>query len=437
MGHWWRAPSPSLAVRCLTRRRACPRSRRRSRTARAPARAGCRRDRRSFQLELSRRRRPPRSCTARSPSWRSTASTRPASIVAALHALGKRAVCYVDVGTWERWRPDATSLPAVASSGGPTQGWPGERWLDIRKQRVLLPIMAARFAACVHEGIRRRRPRQRRRRRERDGLHADRRRAALLRPGDRRARPRATASPSRSRATRTRRVALEAVFDFVVQEQCVQYAQCAELAPFVARHKAVFDIEYTTSLGFCGSLPRGRRGPREAPLARRLGALVPRAVGMTRRAPTPRRSCRTMRTTMAPAPRDAARDDAAAPLRVIGRWGELLDAARAELARAGPRPGSSTTSCATGIVALIDDVRTRGDAAVVDALAASTAATVDARRAARDARRARRRARRDAPEPSSTRCATRSSTSAGSTSRSASTGTGPSRASPDSSSGSG
>ena len=45
-----------------------------------------------------------------------------------------------------------------------------------------------------------------------------------------------------------------------IEEQCAQYAECARLAPFVSAHKAVFDVEYTTSLGFCGSLPSGVAG---------------------------------------------------------------------------------------------------------------------------------------------------------------------------------
>lgn len=182
----------------------------------------------------------------------------PASMVASLHALGKRAVCYIDVGTWERWRADARSFPRGVL-GKPDQGWAGERWLDIRKQRVLLPIMAARFERCVKKGF--------------DAVDPDNvdgyenatgfpltnaqqlsynRAIAALAHRDGLA-VALKSDPDEARA-------LEGYFDFVVQEQCVQYAQCAELAPFVARHKAVFDIEYTTSLGFCGSLPRGEEG---------------------------------------------------------------------------------------------------------------------------------------------------------------------------------
>ena len=75
-----------------------------------------------------------------------------ASVVAKLHALGKHAVCYIDVGTWESWRPDAASFPKSVL-GRPDAGWPGERWLDVRQVKVLLPLMKARFQRCVHKGF--------------------------------------------------------------------------------------------------------------------------------------------------------------------------------------------------------------------------------------------------------------------------------------------
>ena len=68
--------------------------------------------------------------------------TPDAAAVAAIHAAGAHAVCYVDAGTWEDWRPDAGAYPA--SVLGNTNGWPGERWLDIRATAVLLPIITAR-----------------------------------------------------------------------------------------------------------------------------------------------------------------------------------------------------------------------------------------------------------------------------------------------------
>ncbi|HYZ90609.1 MAG TPA: endo alpha-1,4 polygalactosaminidase, partial [Myxococcales bacterium] len=50
------------------------------------------------------------------------------SAVAAIHAKGAGAICYVDAGTWENWRPDASQYPSDVL--GNENGWPGERWVD-------------------------------------------------------------------------------------------------------------------------------------------------------------------------------------------------------------------------------------------------------------------------------------------------------------------
>ena len=38
-------------------------------------------------------------------------SDNSAATVAAFHARGQRAICYIDVGTWEDWRSDASAFP--------------------------------------------------------------------------------------------------------------------------------------------------------------------------------------------------------------------------------------------------------------------------------------------------------------------------------------
>jgi hypothetical protein len=69
-----------------------------------------------------------------------------ASDVAAIHALGAIAVCYVDVGSLEPGRPDFDQFPSSVV-GPAVQGWPGEKWLLVTaaNQSVLLPLMRARF----------------------------------------------------------------------------------------------------------------------------------------------------------------------------------------------------------------------------------------------------------------------------------------------------
>src|SRR5262245_25529096 len=51
--------------------------------------------------------------------------------VNAAHAAGKHAICYVSAGSFENWRADAGQFPA--SVLGSKNGWPGERWLDVRQ----------------------------------------------------------------------------------------------------------------------------------------------------------------------------------------------------------------------------------------------------------------------------------------------------------------
>src|ERR1700682_4468541 len=71
--------------------------------------------------------------------------------ISALHAQGKHVICYIDVGTSENFRPDYSAFPA--SVKGRSNGWPGERWLDIRALSVLEPIMQARFQMCREKGF--------------------------------------------------------------------------------------------------------------------------------------------------------------------------------------------------------------------------------------------------------------------------------------------
>ena len=61
-------------------------------------------------------------------------------------------MCYIDVGTWENWRPDAGKFPKSVL-GNKDGHWAGERWLDIRQTSILEPIMAHRFNLCKKKGF--------------------------------------------------------------------------------------------------------------------------------------------------------------------------------------------------------------------------------------------------------------------------------------------
>ncbi len=75
-----------------------------------------------------------------------------ASVVETLHAQGRKVICYVSVGSWEDWRPDKDQFPK-AVIGEDYEGWPGEKWLDIRQVELLAPVMRARFDLCREKGF--------------------------------------------------------------------------------------------------------------------------------------------------------------------------------------------------------------------------------------------------------------------------------------------
>ncbi len=76
----------------------------------------------------------------------------PKEMVDALHARGRRVICYISVGSWEDWRPDADAFPPELL-GKDYEGWKGEKWLDIRRLDLLGPIMQARLDRCASSGF--------------------------------------------------------------------------------------------------------------------------------------------------------------------------------------------------------------------------------------------------------------------------------------------
>jgi hypothetical protein len=171
------------------------------------------------------------------------------STVEELHDAGRSVVCYLSAGSWENWRPDADDFPE--SVKGASNGWPGERWLDIRRLRVLGPIMQARLDICAAKGF--------------DGVEFDNVDGYQNRSGF----PLTGADQLRYDvylANEAHRRGLTAVlkndlgqvrdllpyFDAALNEQCFQYDECNRLRPFVTAGKAVFTVEYKLELGeFC------------------------------------------------------------------------------------------------------------------------------------------------------------------------------------------
>ena len=70
-----------------------------------------------------------------------------APVVKTLHDQGRKVICYISVGSREDWRPDVNQfLPELL--GKDYEGWPGEKWLDIRRIDLLAPIMRHRLDLC-------------------------------------------------------------------------------------------------------------------------------------------------------------------------------------------------------------------------------------------------------------------------------------------------
>jgi len=172
-----------------------------------------------------------------------------ASLVAAMHAKGIKAVCYVDVGTWENWRPDASRFPASVQGRG--NGWPGEKWLDVRNTAVLIPLMKARFQTCKAKGFDAIEP---------DNMDGYENRTGFpltyqnqiaynsLIAGAAHSLGLAVALKNDVEQVRD----LVSKFDFMIDEQCFEYDECDSLLPFVDAHKPIFEVEYGMSTSkFC------------------------------------------------------------------------------------------------------------------------------------------------------------------------------------------
>ncbi len=167
-----------------------------------------------------------------------------ASLVAALHARGRIVICYISVGSWEDWRPDADQFPDEVL-GDDYEGWPGEKWLDIRQIDLLAPIMRARLDQCQAKGF--------------DGVEPDNIDGytndtgfPLLSYQDQltyniwlaqEAHARGLSIGTKNDGDQT--ADLLPYFDWALTEDCFADEWCDDVTPFIAAGKAVFAAEYT------------------------------------------------------------------------------------------------------------------------------------------------------------------------------------------------
>jgi hypothetical protein len=202
-----------------------------------------------------------------------------ARAVDAVHGAGGYAICYLDAGGIENYRPDYPRFKRWHQNhGGSLLGkpfsarFPEERWANVGKakqRRFLVRMMKKRVGKCARAGF--------------DAVEFD--------VVEAWAAPRRVTgwSVSYSDQLKYNRALADAAhqrglaaglkndlgqvpdlvddFDFAINEECVGFSECDRLAPFVDAGKAVFHIEYevspaefcaaTEGLGF-NSIKKGR-----------------------------------------------------------------------------------------------------------------------------------------------------------------------------------
>lgn len=168
--------------------------------------------------------------------------TDPATI-ADLHARGIFVMCYFSAGSFEDWRPDIIDFP-IEVLGKNYEGWPGEKWLDIRKMDLLAPIMSARLDLASQkecDGV------------DPDNVHGfandtgfpltyeDQLQYNIWLAESAHARGLSIGLKNDSEQIPD----LLPYFDWQLHEECFEYGECELLLPFIEAGKPVFNIEYT------------------------------------------------------------------------------------------------------------------------------------------------------------------------------------------------
>ncbi|KAK2629989.1 hypothetical protein QTJ16_000809 [Diplocarpon rosae] len=176
--------------------------------------------------------------------WELDLYSVPQATIEALHAAGRKVICYFSAGSFEDWRDDADQF-TDADKGSPYEGWEGEWWLDTRSANVR-SIMAARIDFAKSKGC--------------DALDPDNVDVFTNDNGvglteadgmdyitfltDK------AHSIGLSVGLKNSAELVPSVVDmmqFHINEQCIEYAECDLFAPFIGAGKPVFHIEYPPS----------------------------------------------------------------------------------------------------------------------------------------------------------------------------------------------
>ncbi len=163
----------------------------------------------------------------------------------------------MSAGSREDWRPDAGQFPPELL-GKDYEGWPGEKWLDIRRIDLLAPILRARLDLCKAKGFERVEP-------DNIEIH-DNDTGFPITYQDQLAYARWLADEAHARGLaiglkNAPDMVADALpfFDFAITEDCYHQGWCDQVLPFIAAGKPVFAAEYTdTGVDFGAACAWGR-----------------------------------------------------------------------------------------------------------------------------------------------------------------------------------
>ena len=175
-----------------------------------------------------------------------------AATISRLQTKGIVVVCYMETGGWESYRPDAASYPE-AVLGEQVDGYPDERFVDIRQLDVLMPILRSRLDLAASKGCDGIEP-------DLDDTYASDDTGFPLSQADQLVFNRAVADAAHQRgmsiglkngatADGSFERAMVEFTDWALNEECNVYDECAGYAVYIAAGKAVFQVEYTKPNG--------------------------------------------------------------------------------------------------------------------------------------------------------------------------------------------
>jgi len=166
----------------------------------------------------------------------------PVEVIKEIQGKNKKVICYFSAGSYEEWRNDS-SIFASDILGNNLDGWIGEKWLDIRSNKVF-EIMNSRLELAKNKGC--------------DGVEPD--------NVDGYANDTGFSLTYTDQLIYNKKLAnrahelglsiglkndleqiqdLEEYFDFALNEQCNEYLECELLLPFISNKKPVFNAEYS------------------------------------------------------------------------------------------------------------------------------------------------------------------------------------------------